>query len=72
MTDAKQQPTPRGEELKADERTLTFTKSELDYWDKCLGRMRQWIDGYQAHGGKGSSDADMLCRMQIKLHEAKP
>ena len=50
---------------------LTITESKVRLYNKELGKIRQWIDGFEAAGKQGPVSKDMLRQIQIWLKEAK-
>ena len=42
-----------------------------DHFDRGLGRLRQWVDGFEAAGGTGPVDKDVLRQIQIWIAEER-
>jgi hypothetical protein len=46
-----------------------MTKTEAEQFRHRLGYLRTWIQGFEAAGGKGPYDSDVLRQLQIRLTE---
>lgn len=44
-------------------------RERAEYLDKCLGRLRQWHQGFKAAGGSEALDVDALRQAQVLLKE---
>lgn len=46
-------------------------KAEIEQFRHRLGYLRTWIQGFEAAGGKGPHDADVLRQIQVWMGSAK-